>query len=604
MAEETPDIIVLKFADSKIPEFKEVRNKEFILYGDKNDYPEYLTYLYNKSAKHSAIVNGKSKYIYGGGLRSRSNAKEKIPTINRSGETWNDVAKKAIKDIEIYGGYRLMIIWDVLGRISDIFHIEFYKLRTGKDGGFFYKENWKDSREELVPYEEFNVDNKKGCQIFAYNEYRPGCGVYPLPEYLACNNYIETDIEISKYYLSCIRNGMLPSKMIQFFGGDTTPEKKKDIEKSWEKKFTGAESGGRFILAFSPSKEKAIEITDMSATESDKLFKELNMTCQQEIFTGHQVVSPMLFGIKTEGQLGGTGELKTAYEIFINTYAKSKQEDIEKVVNYFNGLSGKPNDYYIEQLDPIGFQIDMASVINLLPKEYLFEKLNVPKEYWATQPQQAFSKEEQDETAIQLFEACGDSKEDFHLVKSKKVLFNSDNEASEDEITFFKNAFLDVSVTNTEASILDLIKKDKRITPEIIAQTIGTSSEYVTTKIASLIKRGYIETDVQTIGEDEQITRTVTKPISEIKTIQGEPDTTQIYIKYSYEGPKDSRNRPFCAKLMSLNRYYSRYEIEQISQRLGYSVFDRRGGFWTQPGGTVKPYCRHTWRSNVIVKKG
>ena len=35
------DIVVLNFADSAIPQFKEVRNKDFILYGEKNDYPDY-----------------------------------------------------------------------------------------------------------------------------------------------------------------------------------------------------------------------------------------------------------------------------------------------------------------------------------------------------------------------------------------------------------------------------------------------------------------------------------------------------------------------------------------------------------------------------------
>ncbi len=72
---------------------------------------------------------------------------------------------------------------------------------------------------------------------------------------------------------------------------------------------------------------------------------------------------------------------------------------------------------------------------------------------------------------------------------------------------------------------------------------------------------------------------------------------------YSYEGPQDSRNRPFCARMMQLNRLYTRAEIETISRRLGYSVFDRRGGWWTMPDGVHSPSCRHDWRSNVVIKK-
>lgn len=675
-----PEVMVLNFADSKIPEFKEVRNKDYILYGLDNLYPEYLTYLYNKSAKHSAIINGKSKYIHGGGFVSKSNTdpEGRLPAINRNGETWNDVSKRTIKDVEVYGGYRLIIIWDILGRMpSDIFHIEWRKLRTAKDGGFFYKEDWTNSREQAIYYPEFNIDNRKGCQIYAYNEYRPGAGVYPLPEFLACNNYIETDIEISKYNLSCIRNGMMPSKMIQFFSGDPTNEKKGEVEKQWKKKFAGAENGGRFILAFSPSKEKSVEITDLSATESDKLFTQLNLTCQQEIFTGHQVVSPMLFGIKTEGQLGGTGELKNGYEIFINTYAKPKQQDIEKTVNYFNSLLGRPADYYIEQLDPVGLQIDASAILDKLPLQFIYEKLNIPKEYWnlpaanpttqtgttvgvqeqavndniknltAKQHQQLmrlirqyskgqltrpavctllksglglsdedinsllgdeeqFSATELDEDGIiQLFDQCGELKNGYTLVKSKAVKFSSDDDAMDDELNQYQAFYKPSgSVSVTEGSILNLINKDSKITPELIAEALGTTADYVTVKIASLINKGYLETTIETIGEDEQIERKLTKPITDIKTIQGEPDQVEIFIKYSYEGPVDSRNRPFCKKMVSLNRYYSRFEIEQISQRLGYSVFDRRGGFWKHKDGVTTPYCRHKWAQNIIVKKG
>jgi hypothetical protein len=54
---------------------------------------------------------------------------------------------------------------------------------------------------------------------------------------------------------------------------------------------------------------------------------------------------------------------------------------------------------------------------------------------------------------------------------------------------------------------------------------------------------------------------------------------------------------------MQLDRLYSRAEIEAISARLGYSVFDRRGGWWTQPNGQASPSCRHRWFSQVVIKK-
>jgi hypothetical protein len=698
------DIVVLKFADSKIPEFKEVKNKDFILYGENNDYPEYLTYLYNKSAKHNAIINGKCNYILGSGFDRKTPtpggfADFKNPdgtitpgaVVNKSGETMYDIWVKSVKDIEIYGGFRWLVSWNLLNQITDIYHEDFYKFRLGKGGNYFYKNAWvKDgraTREDPTIYPEFNPNPlppgplgqavSKGIQVFAYNEYRPGCDYYPLPGYIGCNNYIDTDIEISKFHLSSIRNGMMPSKLIQFYTGEPTDEKKKEVERRFERKFGGSENAGKFVLVFNTNKDKSVDISDLSASELDKQFDLLNKTCQQEIFTGHQVVSPMLFGIKTEGQLGGNTELKTAYEVFINTYAKSKQANIERIVNYFGGLMGKGKDYFITQLDPVGLMFDVKDIVNLLPKEYIYEKLGIPKEYMGLPPvnpnnpigpstvqqeavavndniknltakqhqqlvriirqyskgqltpeaakillktglalsdeeinsllgideeRQAFSADE--DATIQVFNSHGDLKSDFHIIKSKKIKFSSDNDAFGDELDFYKQAFKTTDLTNAEGSILDLISKDKRITPEVIAKTLGTTPEYVSAKIGKLVKAGLLNTAEQVIGDDTQIERTLTKPLKDIIPPSDDISTTEIYIKYSYEGPRDDRNRPFCRKLLELDRLYSRSEIETISQRLGYSVWDRRGGWWTKPDGTHSPSCRHHWQSNIVVKKG
>jgi 5-keto 4-deoxyuronate isomerase len=54
---------------------------------------------------------------------------------------------------------------------------------------------------------------------------------------------------------------------------------------------------------------------------------------------------------------------------------------------------------------------------------------------------------------------------------------------------------------------------------------------------------------------------------------------------------------------MGLDKFWSRTEIETLSRRLGYSVFDRGGGWWTMPNGIHSPSCRHRWVSKVVVKK-
>lgn len=668
----TPEFIVLKFADSRIPVFKESRNKDYIKYGDDNAYPDYLTYLFNKSAKHGAIIGGKAFYIFGEGYENGE------VVVNRLGDTLNDISKKAILDIEIYGGFRLEIIWNAARKVQEIYHVDYTTIRVGKNGGYYFKENWDlNNRDEEIPIPAFNPNSPIGSQIYSYNEYRPKTRYYPLPEYVGANNWFETDIEISKYYLSAIRNGMTPSKMIQFFKGEPTEDKKREIEHRMTKKFAGAENAGKFLLVFNDANAtKSVEVTDLSASDLDKHMIELNKTTQQEIFSGHRVTSPMLFGIKTEGQLGGNTELKTAYELFQSTYSRPKANSFDKEINYILSYSSKPADYKLRPTDPIGLQFDVKDFLASIPLAFVFEKLGIPKEMWPAEAvasatptaaptldsdipvnenvknltgrqmqhvkrvikqykdgqiteatakamlrlglglsdsdineilgikAAAMSAQEQEDSIIAMFDECGESRDDYEIIKSKKVCFSSEHEAEADEEIFIQEAFKTFDVTKSEDAILQLIKKDPKVTPKVIADAINQTESYVKSKLSSLVKRGYLETSTELIGEDTIISRSVPSAVDIVPPDVTKNPPVQVSVKYSYEvkpnigPPLIPTSRPFCIKMIGLNRLYSRAEIETISLRLGYSVWDRKGGWWGH-----KEECRHRWQSNIVVKK-
>ena len=60
----------------------------------------------------------------------------------------------------------------------------------------------------------------------------------------------------------------------------------------------------------------------------------------QKILTSHRITSPMLVGIKTEGQLGGRTEMLEAMALFQENVIKPKQSDILSVfeeIMYCNG---------------------------------------------------------------------------------------------------------------------------------------------------------------------------------------------------------------------------------------------------------------------------
>lgn len=653
------NIITVKFAQAEQPKFIEKKGAEsYIQFGENNNYPDYLLGLYNESPKHGAIVKGKANYIYGKGFDS-------IPVpANTAGESWNQLLKKAIIDDEIFAGYYLQVIYNLTGKIKDVFHLEFYKVRTTKDMSKFYvKNDWADNKEKSRCYHAFDgkYDPEYPTRIFYVQQYNPKANVYPLPNYFQGLNYIDSDVQVSRHILGNAKDGFVATTLISLNNGEPTDEQKEQVEKGLKKKLTGSE-GDRVVITFNKSKENSAEITPLSNTMLTKEdFTNINNLIQQEIFASHQVTSPMLFGIKTEGQLGGRTEIQDAYEIFNNTYVNERQQAHEEVFNRLLSLAGVQGagDYHIVPVEPLGFTLKEESLLKILPKEYFLDKMAVDQKYYnipsvegVDQPAQDPSgtvtavnknikgltgKEFQNiERIVKKYKKGNITKEQaamllktgFDISDDQVGLFLDDNTqqfSSQEEVDFeLLNQFGQVGepaelfeeitrvpareqvnfaetieLTQLESDVMNLIRKDKRITPQVIATTLQKDAAYISEVMARMVADGLLNQVTTTMGDDVIIERTAT----DIQAKGPKPSTTDILLRYRYDGPKDDRNRPFCAKLMELSRVYSRADIETISERLGYSVWDRRGGWLTMPDGSHRPYCRHTWFAVTVKRK-
>jgi len=596
------NILVLTFAEAKQPEYREKKGVGFIQYGDRNDYPNYLVDLFNKSAKHNAIVKSKVHYITANGWTSSEEARTFVEKVNRT-ESLEDLTRKVSLDTEIFGGYYLEIIWNDQGQLAEIWHIDYTKIRTNKDNTqFWYKEDWKDNKEEAKVYTAFNPNaESKVKQILYVKEYRPNMGIYSLPAYFGALNYIESDIEISKHVLGNAQTGFSASKLITLPNGEPSDDEKKNIEQRFTKRFSGSD-GKKFILSFVTDPQRKPIIDDLGASDITKEdFQKVDELIQTNIFSGHQITTPSIFGIATPGKLGSRSEMRDGYEIFKNTYVNSKQMHLEGIFNMLAKLRGiQDPELKIIPTEAIGLELSEQILKEIAPKQWLLEKagIDISKYQPVQEPVQQAQFAEQD---FSLFFEFGEGKEDFQVWKQKKKF----NDESEYEL------FADVS--QLQANVLDLITKDKRITPDVIAEVLNSTPETINYVINKLVDSGYLKVEEISVGEgyDENIIteRTLTAPISTI-TGTTTPQTKELLVRYSYEwntGFDDSdkkTSRPFCKALLEAGKMYSRAEIEQMTMRLGYSVFDRGGGWYTEPGtNNHSPSCRHHWVSNIVTRK-
>ena len=597
------DLRVLTFAEAKQPEFKEKKGEGYIQYGDRNDYPNYLVELFNKSAKHNAIIKSKVHYITANGWSGSPEAEPFIDQVNRM-ESLEDLTRKVSLDAELFGGYYLEIIWSVTGQLSEIWHCDYTKIRTNKDNTqFWYKEDWADRAEKAEVYPAFNPANPYGKQILYIKEYRPNMGYYSLPGYFGALNYIESDIEISKHVLGNAQTGFSASKLITLPNGEPSDDEKRNIEKRFTNRFSGSD-GKKFILAFVNDSARKPIVDDLGTSDITKEdFGRVDSLIQTNIFSGHQITTPSIFGIAEAGKLGSRSEMRDGYEIFKNTYVNSKQMHLESVFNMLFKYRGiEDAQLQIIPTEPIGFEFTENLLKEIAPKEWLLEKAGIDmSKYQAPEEAVTVVQSAQFKDDFSVFFEFGEDKSTYNIWKSK-TRFNDDSEYQ-----------LFAEVNQLQANVLDLMAKDKRITPEVLATTLDQSVDTINEVIKKLIVDGHIEPKQYTIGKgiDENVIteHTLTEPLKDILE-KIKPQTTELLIRYSYEwkagfsnSDKDT-SRPFCVALLDANKVYSRSEIELMSARLGYSVWDRKGGWYTKPGtNDHEPSCRHQWVSNIVTRK-
>jgi predicted transcriptional regulator len=658
------ELVILNFQEARQPEYREKRGKGYIEFGEKNDYPNYLLALYNKSPKHNAIVKGKVNYIIGNGWKSDESdpiAEQFIAQPNQF-ESLADLTRKVSIDIEIFGGAYLEVIWSVTGgQLTDVLHIDYTKIRSNTDNTqFWYKKDWNERKDELIPMMAFNTKVRQGKQILYIKEYRPGLDTYALPGYMGALNYIESDIEVSRHVLGNAQTGFSASKLITLPNGEPSPDEKRNIERRFTDRFSGSD-GKKFILSFTTDPARKPIIEDLGASDITKEnFTNVDLIIQNNLFAGHQITSPSLFGIAEPGQLGSRTQMRDAYEIFKNTYVNDKQHFLESIFNQLATLKGATSEITIIPVEPIGFELSEAALLQIAPKEWLLEKAGIDVAKYAptatTEPsinqeqaevndnlknlsgrqyqhlmrvirqfsQGKISKEIattmlksglgmtdnevnamlgidddpmtedlnfsalDEDTVIGLFREVGEPKADYNIIQSKAVFSSRD--------AFAEGDLIDKTL---DKQILALIDKDRKISIDDIAKAVRKSREVVQGRLSYLVESGAVTYDPK-IEE-----RKLTKPLSKLVD---DMDITTFEVKYSYEWkpiiPSSQRDTPahpsrtFCRKLISEDRLWSRSGIEMLSARLGYSVFDRGGGWWGD-----SPSCRHEWRRNVVIKK-
>ena len=333
-----------------LPVEKFVSAKDLMEWGTRNSYPDYLLDLYNNVPTLRAIINGNIDFIAGDDV-SILPLTQHLPNgiMNNRGDHIREQIKDISKDYEIYGGFALQIIRNLIGEVAEVYYIDMRFLRTNKEGNvFYYCEDWSKSvRKDVIVYPAFmpnlNWDalddearNRNASSILYVKNVHTQ--VYPAPLYAASIKACEIERLIDDFHLSDINNHFVSSAIINFNNGIPDDEVKEQIEREFTEKFCGASNGGRTAFSWNPNKESATDIVEFEVKDFGERYKTLSDHSRQQIFTAFRA-NPNLFGIPTEGNGFANEQYAESFKLYNRTQIKPVQR---MIADAYDKIYGQP----------------------------------------------------------------------------------------------------------------------------------------------------------------------------------------------------------------------------------------------------------------------
>jgi len=383
-------IRVVNMSSYNSPEIKEVHNKEWVTFGDNNDYFDTLIERYLDSPTNGRCVNGIVDMIYGRGLESTNSEVFPEHYIRMKKLLRPREIKRLVNDYKLLGQGALQLTYNKnKTKILKVSHFPMETLRaekaqSGKIKAYYYHPSWKDLKQSDKPKRLASFGNGSKSEvneIYVFKPYRSGFYYYATVDYQASLQYSELESEVSNYHISNIQNGLQPSLFVNFNNGVPNEETQTIIENKINDKFSGSSNSGKAIIAFNESAETKADIEAIHLPDAHAQYQFLSDEAREKIMLGHGIVSPILLGIKDNTGFGNNAEeLRTASVLMDNVIIRPLQDGIIYGLTEILEFNKIFQDLYFVTLQPIEFtEMDNIST-KVRKEEETGEKLSAEKD--------------------------------------------------------------------------------------------------------------------------------------------------------------------------------------------------------------------------------
>ena len=356
------NVHVLNLSAYTTPIIQESKRDAWVDFGEDNNYYQFLLDRYTNSTTNSAIINNISRLIYGRGL-SATDASRKPNEYAQAMALFNkDCLRKIAIDRKMLGQFAIQVHYnDKHDRILKAFHMPVNLLRAekcNKDGeieAYYYSDDWTDVKKyppTRIPAYGYSKDK---IEILFAKPYAVGMKYYSYVDYNGAVPYALLEEEISDYLINEVQNGFSGTKVVNFNNGVPTEEQQSIITNKVLSKLTGSK-GQKVIVAFNDNMDTKTTVDDLPLNDAPEHYTYLSEECMRKIMLGHNVTSPLLFGIAgANGFSSNADELQNSFILFNNMVIKPLQDEILEALDTILSFNGISLNLFFKTLKPLEF---------------------------------------------------------------------------------------------------------------------------------------------------------------------------------------------------------------------------------------------------------
>ena len=358
------NIHVLNLSAYTSPVISETNRENWVdfLTEEGDQYFQFLIDRYSNSTTNNAIINNVARLIYGKGL-SALDANKKPNEYAQMMSLFNkEDVRKMVLDRKMFGQFAVQVHYnDKHDKILKAYHIPVNLLRAekcDKDGnitGYYYSDNWEDTKKYApIRFNAFGYSKDK-IEILFSKPYSVGMKYYAYPDYQGALPYTLLEEEVADYLINEVQNGFSGTKVVNFNNGIPTDEQQSIISNKVLSKLTGSR-GQKVIVAFNNNAESKTTVEDIPLNDAPEHYTYLSEECLRKIMLGHNVTSPLLFGVaSTNGFSSNADELKNSSVLFDNMVIRPFQEELLDAFDSILAFNGIALKLFFKTLQPLEF---------------------------------------------------------------------------------------------------------------------------------------------------------------------------------------------------------------------------------------------------------